>query len=141
MNLLLQIFILKGRMMNVATQFTVALENKPGTLRTMCNKLAALKVNIEAISITNTQEMGFVRMVLANQSKAVKALKGFNTAKEMVLVLPLNNEPGALAEISAKLASADINIEYTYGSASTEGKTNLIMKVSDTIEAKRVLDS
>jgi hypothetical protein len=78
-------------------------------------------------------------MVVSNQSKALKALKGINTAKEMVLLLDLDNRPGALADIAAKLAAADINIEYTYGTTADSGKTILVMKVSDTIQAKKVL--
>jgi hypothetical protein len=125
--------------METVTQFTIALENKPGTLRTMCNKLAAQKVNIEAISVINTQEMGLVRMTVSNQAKAAKALKDFNTAKEEVLKLSLANRPGSLAEAAARLAAADVNIEYTYGSTGPQGNTVLIMKVADTVAAQKAL--
>ena len=49
---------------------------------------------------------------------------------EPILVsLRLQNQPGALAEISRKLARADINIEYAYCTAATsQGNGSLIIK-------------
>ena len=125
--------------MDIKSQFTVALENKPGELAGLCNKLVKQKLNLLAISVMNTQEMGLVRMVLSNKSKAAMALKDYNFATEDVLMINIPNRPGALAKIARKLAAQDINIEYTYGSSGEDCGAMLVMKVPDCVKAKKAL--
>jgi len=120
-------------------QFTVALENKPGELARLCRKLAKEKVNIEAISVINTQEMGLVRLVANNQAKAGSVLKNYNSAKEDVLLLTIPNRPGELESIAKKLAAEKINIEYTYGSSPRDGEAVLVLKVDDLAKAMEIL--
>jgi hypothetical protein len=125
--------------MEVKKQFTVALENVPGALASLCTKLAKKGVNIEAISVINTQEMGFVRILVSDVQLASEALKQYNSAKEDVLVLSIPNSPGELGKTAQKLSENNVNIEYTYGSASGQGDSRLILKVSDIAEAQKAL--
>lgn len=126
--------------MEIKTQFTIALWNKPGTLKTLCKKLSGKKVNIEAISIVNTQEMGMIRLVTSNMTATSTALKGFNSAKEKVLMVQFEDKPGKLGDIAGKLAEKEINIEYTYGSTSVDGNALLVFKVDDPEKAMKVLN-
>ena len=57
-----------------------------------------------------------------------------------VLLVELENQPGALAEIARKLARADINIEYAYCSATTvQGNGCLILKSDELDRAIELL--
>jgi hypothetical protein len=127
--------------MEIKKQFTIALENKPGELASLCGKFSKNNVNIEAISVINTQEMGFVRIVADNAEKASVSLKGYNSAKEEVAAVKITNKPGELAKLARTLSENDINIEYTYGSAAGSGDSVLILKVSDISKAQQVLGS
>ena len=49
-----------------------------------------------------------------------------------MVVLELDNRPGALAEVARKLARADINIEYAYCSATEhQGAGSLILRTDE----------
>jgi len=123
------------------TQLSVMLENKPGQLARIGAVLARAKVNIEAISVLDSAEVGVVRVVTSASAKARAALQraGMTVAQHPVLVLKLANEPGALASAGKKLADAGVNIEFVYGSAAGAGAmSTIVIGVSDIQKAARV---
>jgi hypothetical protein len=99
-------------------QLTVHSENRPGSLARIARVLSAAKVNIEAISFCENTDAGLVRIVPSHPVKAEKALRRAKLAYtvQKVALLSLRNEPGALARVTADVAKAGVNIEYTYGS-------------------------
>jgi hypothetical protein len=59
-----------------------------------------------------------------------------------VLLIEAENKPGALADVSAKLAAADINIEYCYTAVLPSAKRGLlVLRASDAKKALKVLNS
>jgi hypothetical protein len=124
-----------------ATQLSVAMENRPGQLAKIGAALARAKVNVEAISVVDSAEVGVVRLVTSSSAKAAAALKraGMAVVQQPVLVVKLPNEPGALGKAAAKLAAAKINISYAYGSAARPGAmSTLVFGVSDIAQAARI---
>ncbi|MBN1458815.1 MAG: ACT domain-containing protein [Armatimonadetes bacterium] len=122
-------------------QLSVTMANKPGQLAKVGAALARAKVNIEAISVVDSAEVGVVRMLTSSAAKAKAALKkmGLEAVQQPVLVLKLANEPGALSEVAKKLAAAKINIEYVYGSAAGKGElSTIVLGVSDVAKAVKV---
>lgn len=121
--------------MSMKKQVTITLPNKVGELAKLCRSLAENGVNIEAISVTNLIEAGVVRFVPSDPAKAKKALKGIGATVtiEDVLAVSLPNDPGALAEAAAKLQKNKINVDYVYGSVSSQKseKAVCIFKTSD----------
>jgi hypothetical protein len=123
------------------TQLSVALENKPGQLAKVGAALARAKVNIEAISVASSAEIGVVRLVTSANAKAKAALRkaGLAVVQQPVLIARLFNRPGALAEAASKLAVAKVNIEYLYGSGAPAGqRSTLVIAVSDIARAAKV---
>jgi len=55
-----------------------------------------------------------------------------------VLQIHLDDKPGELGKLAAKLARAKVNIEYAYGTADNQRAT-LFLRVSDTKKALTVL--
>jgi hypothetical protein len=53
---------------HVERQVTVALENRPGQLATICNILSENAVNIEAISVIDSIEQGVVRLITSDST-------------------------------------------------------------------------
>jgi hypothetical protein len=125
-----------------ATQLSVAMENRPGQLARIGAALARAKVNVEAISVVDSAEVGVVRLVTSSSAKAAAALKraGMAVVQHPVLVVKLANQPGALGKAAGKLAAAKINIAYAYGSAAGPGAmSTLVFGVSDIAQAARAL--
>lgn len=122
-------------------QLSVTMANKPGQLAKVGAALARAKVNIEAISVVDSAEVGVVRMLTSSAAKASAALKkaGLEAVQQPVLVLKLANEPGALSQAARKLAAAKINIDYVYGSAAGKGElSTIVLGVSDVAKAAKV---
>ena len=123
------------------TQLSLALENKPGQVAKVAATLARAKVNIEAISVVDSAEVGVVRLITSSNAKARAALKkaGLNAVQTPVIITKLPNEPGALAKAAGKLAAAKVNVEYIYGSAARKGQpSTIVIGVSDIERAAKV---
>lgn len=123
------------------TQLSVTMENKPGQLAKLGAVLARAKVNIEAISVLDSSEVGVVRLVTSANAKARAALTkaGMNVVQQPVLIVKLPNEPGALGTAARKLAAAKVNIEFVYGSAARAAEpSTIVMGVSDITRAAKV---
>ncbi|MCK5849512.1 MAG: ACT domain-containing protein [Kiritimatiellae bacterium] len=103
----------------IKKQFTLYLDNKPGSLAAITKKLATAKVNIEGISVSETTDVGLVQIIV---NKAAATKKVLNTAKvpfsvQDVSVLSLKNKPGALCELITLLAKQKVNISYVYATS------------------------
>lgn len=124
-----------------ATQFCIAIMNKPGTLARLCRTLARAKVNIAAISICENNECSWVRLVASPAATARAALsKGrFTYTTVSVLRLRLINRPGELARVAARLAKSGVNINYVYGSNSDAERSTLIVGTTDLNRAAKAL--
>jgi len=57
--------------MHIATQLALFLENKPGTLARVCEALEKAKINIYAVSTSDTIDHSVVRMVVSDTRKAL----------------------------------------------------------------------
>ena len=128
--------------MEIAHQLSVFLANKPGTLAAVCAELARAKINIYALTITDTVDHSVVRMVLSDTEKALHIFeeRGVLAVQSNVLMITNDNKPGSLGKIAARLAKAKINIEYAYLATSPGAKKGLlILRTSDTKKALKVL--
>jgi len=131
------------RHMETARQLSIFLDNKPGTLAEVCGELANQKINIYAMSVSDTTDHSVVRLVVSDSQKALYLLeeRGALVVENNVLLLENANKPGAMATIAHKLAKAKINIEYAYLATSPSSKKGLaVLRVSDTKKALKVLE-
>src|SRR5258707_957439 len=60
---------------HVERQVSVALENQPGQLATICSILGENAVNIEAISVIDSIEQGVVRLITSDPTRCKQALQ------------------------------------------------------------------
>lgn len=107
----------------IKKQFTLYLENKPGTLAAVTAKLAAQHVNIEGVSVAASPDAALVQIVV---SRAAATKRVLTRAKipftvQDVAVLPLENKPGVLAGLATRIARSGINLNYVYAT-SCEGR-------------------
>lgn len=128
--------------MDIVTQLSVFLANKPGTLAEVCDELAAANINIYGLTISDTVDHAVVRMVVSDTQKAIHIFgdHGVLTVENDVLMIENSNKPGSLSIIASKLAKAKINIEYAYLATSPGAKKGLlILRVSNVKKALQIL--
>lgn len=121
------------------TEIFVVLENKPSTLGDLCSHLAENGINIDAIAVFQDT----AKLLVSNVNKAMKILSKLDYTTELrdVLLVQLENRPGALSEMATKLGNKGINIEYCYGTLSKKkNSTDIIIDVSDIDKAIKILE-
>lgn len=115
-------------------QISVFLENRPGVVADLCNALIAQDIDIRAVTVLDTADIGTVRLVVDDPELAKESLQTAGAAYVVVPVLgiELPNRPGAFGRIASKFAAANVNIEYVY-STSLKGmhQTLAVFRVPD----------
>ncbi len=130
--------------MQITRQLAIFLENKPGTLARVCDALAEARINIYAITVSDTIDHSVIRLVVSDPRRALLLFEEHGTlvVEDEVLMVDGDNKPGSLAKICHKLAAAKINIEYCYSATSPDAKKGLlILRASDPKKALKVLNS
>ena len=100
----------------MAIEFTVKLEDRPGTLAHLGEVLGDARVNIDAIqgmSSGGVTTIQFVANIPAGAEKALSDAKMAFTTRE-VLIVKVLDEPGTLGDVALVMADAGINIDSVY---------------------------
>jgi len=130
--------------MEIHTQFSIFLVNKPGVLASVTGELMRARVNLLALTLMDSMEHGVLRIVCDSPEKAREVLGRTHDrwTETEVLVLELKNEPGAFASVTEKLATGHINISYAYATAGApRGRTTAVFKVADMKKAQKLLET
>lgn len=128
--------------MYIAPQFSIFMVNKPGVLAQVLGEFAKAKINVIAMTMTDSVEHGVMRVVCATPQKAKEVLSKLNMpySQTDVLCVTLDNKAGALAGVAEKLAKNHINISYAYCTAGAKGgRTTGVLKIADVKKAMRIL--
>jgi hypothetical protein len=123
------------------TQLLIQAEHKPGTLATICSELASKAVNITAIMAAHDQPGG-IRMLATPLASARKVLETMQLPyrEEDAIAVRVSDRPGALGKVTRKLADADVNILYAYGSiVKGEQRALIVLGVSDVSKAEKLV--
>ena len=130
--------------MEITTQLALFLDNRPGMLARVCDALTAAKINIYAITTSDTVDHSVIRMVVSDTRKALLLFEEHGTlvVESEVLMIEGDNKPGSLAKISQRLADSGVNIEYCYCATPPDAKKGLlILRTSNAKKALKVLNS
>ena len=124
-------------------QLTVFVENRRGRLAEITGLLAANGVNMNALSIADTQEFGILRLIVDDPEKALEVLKKDDIIVQItdVVGLKLTDRPGELAKALNVLDDAGINLEYLYAFLShADENAYIALRVADNEAAEKVLN-
>jgi hypothetical protein len=130
--------------MQITKQLAIFLDNRPGTLARMADSLAEAKINIYALTTSDTVDHSVIRLVVSDYRKAIQLFEEHSAlaVEDDVLMIEGSNKPGELARIAHTLADAKINIEYCYSATPSDAKKGLlILRVSNPVKALKVLNS
>jgi len=118
-------------------QISITLDNKIGVLNIMSGYLSDRGINIEAVAGYEMEEskQAKIMLVVDDTRKAIDALheRGFGSVEEKnVIMVELDNKPGALKNVTSLLAHKEINIRYIYATTSPdESPVRVVMSTSD----------
>jgi hypothetical protein len=101
----------------MATDLTVGLIDRPGTLAQVSDALGRAGVNIDGASGFVCDGQGVFHVLVEDLERARRALidSGFGIEDERrVVVTPIENRPGAAAALLRRIADADVNIDLLY---------------------------
>ena len=128
--------------MQITKQLAIFLDNRPGMLAAVADALAEAKINIYAVTTSDTVDHSVIRLVVSDYRKALHVFeeRGALVVEDDVLMIDGSNKPGELAAIAHKLAKAKINIEYCYSATPSDAKKGLmIVRVSDPAKGLKAL--
>ena len=114
---------------------TVILVDRPGTLADMGEALGKAGINIEGLCGFAVEGRGVGHILVEDAAAARRALEqaGIEVGNEReVLVLDTADRPGALGEVTRRIANAGVNVEVVYAAT----KTRLVLGVDDLDKAR-----
>jgi hypothetical protein len=129
--------------MPTAKEFTVQLEDKPGTLGKCCRALAEKGVNILAFQSFPLAGKSNIRFVADNPTTAKTVLDSqrLTYTEAQVAQTKLAHRPGEIARAASRLGEANINIDYAYVGIEPGSNTPLfICGVGNATQAAKILD-
>jgi len=101
----------------IIKEFTIRLEDRPGTLGKLCQTLAEENINILAYQqFPHEKGQGSVRLVVDNPDKTRATLdrQRADYRENEVAKVMLANRSGELARVASRLGEQGINIDYGY---------------------------
>ena len=120
-------------------ELVVTVPNKMGTMANISKILADHGINIEGVAGYVMGNEAKIMIVADDILRAAEALKkaGFKAIEtKEVVVLELENKPGALKSLSAKISDAKIDIRYIYGTTCSGGcAATIIVATNDNEKA------
>jgi hypothetical protein len=124
----------------MASDLTVYLEDQPGELARLGRVLGEAGVNIEGFcAMTSVGGQAEVHVLVEDAGLAFAALAdaGIEVAsEEEVAVVPVEDRPGMLGDVSRRLSDAGVNIRLAYLATATR----LVFAADDLAKAKAALD-
>ncbi len=123
--------------MSLTKDFTLIPDDQPGVLARLGEVAGAAGISIAGMSAFTGEGKGVVHLLVEDAEAAlgVLAAAGFDVrAARDVLVVPLEDRPGALGEVCRRLADGGVNVQQAY----TAGGSRLVLAVDD-LEAARAL--
>ena len=115
--------------MPTTKEFTIQLEDRPGTLGKVCRALADRGVNILAFQASSSEGRSQVHLVADNPTitKSVLDSQGLTFTEADVIQAKLAHRGGELARAASRLGEAKININYAYCAAEVGTNAPLVI--------------
>lgn len=124
-------------------EFTIRMEDRPGTLGKLCRALGDRRVNILAFQSFPSEGKSLVRIVVDNPTTAKSELDNERAdyKETEVAQVKLPHRPGELAHAASRLGENNININYAYcGVDSSTNAPLLFFGVEDATKAAKLLE-
>lgn len=113
-------------------QLMIRAGNHQGTLAELTHIISSSGINLIAICAYAVDKTVYIMFVTEdnNASKQLLEKHGFHVEEEEVVLLSLENRPGALQRFTDKIAAAGIDLRLVYGSVDQEANMTRIILIS-----------
>lgn len=117
-------------------QVSLVVENKPGKIENITRVLAHGKINIRAISISDSGNYGILKLILDSPSKGCKMLneQGIQATLKDIVVVDGSDDPGSLYSATSFLSKNNINVEDIYAFSLKENNRAVYVFQVDNIQ-------
>ena len=121
-------------------QIDIDVPDRPGELAKLAAILGAARINIDAISAESTGGRSYVSLIVNEPVQAREALmkNGYSCTNRTVLVVRLDDKPGALAALAKRLGDAGVDVVSAIHLGTVGGHAQLALGV-DNLEKARSL--
>ena len=122
----------------MATNLTVKMEDRPGTLAPFGEALGAAGINIQGGCAVTSGGEGWVHILVDDVASARAAVEGAGmsvSSEREVVMVGADNRPGELGATARKFAKAGVNVELFYVS----GDMQLVFVVDDAEKARSAM--
>jgi hypothetical protein len=130
---------ISGRREQAMKDLTVTLENRPGSLADLGAATGSAGINIEGVCGSTEGGQAAIHILVDDAAGTRAALReaGIEVSGERdVLVVDIENRPGAMGEVARRIGDAGANIELVY---TTFGAVRLVLGVDDVDKARAAL--
>jgi hypothetical protein len=133
--------------LSVGREISVVVINEPGALAKVTSFLVNHGINVEAVAgySNNVGDQAGLMFITDDNLAAINELttNGYDDVRENeVIIVELQNSPGALKNITERLSQQDINISYIYCTTCSEGcPAKIILSTQDNAKALALLKS
>ena len=121
-------------------QIDIDVPDRPGELAKLAAILGEAGINIDAISAESAGGRSYMSLIVNQPMQAREALmkRGYACSTRTVLVVRLDDKPGALAALARKLGDSGVDVVSTIYLGTVGGHAQLALGV-DNIEKARSL--
>jgi hypothetical protein len=116
----------------LARQLMVRGDNEIGMLARITRVISQSNINLVALcaySLGNNVAVMFVTDD-NNEAKRLLEAKGYDIQEEEVILLSIDNQPGALQRVTDKIAEAGVDLALVYGSVDESAAVNRSVIIS-----------
>lgn len=116
----------------LARQLMVRGDNEIGMLAQITRVISKSEINLVALCAYSIGSNVAVMFVTDdnNEAKRLLAAKGYDIQEEEVILLSIDNQPGALQRVTDKIAEAGIDLTLVYGSVDESAAVNRSVVIS-----------
>lgn len=124
-------------------EIVVSVDDEVGVLADITQTLAEAGVNIETISVDGLGDRGVIILTTDSYDTAMDALRRakFELVTHDAMVLRLEDRPGALGKVAAKLRDAQVNVQSLHVLKSDGDYVRVAITVDDREKAEAMLDA
>jgi hypothetical protein len=122
----------------MAKDLTIALEDRPGILAELGEALGGAGINIEGFCGYASDGTGIVHLLVNDATAARRALEGAGIEvqdERDVVVVDVQDRPGALGVIARRITNADVSLDLAYLAT----KTRLVLGAHDLESVRRAV--
>jgi hypothetical protein len=132
--------------MHVTTtkEFVIELENRPGTLGEVAQRLGKESINILGFAAISQGTKSYAHLVTEDPSTAQGVLKqgGYRVTQRDAIIVSVPNEAGQLGSIASTLGDKGINIEACFVTTGPDSdEVQCAFCVPDVVKAQQALAS